>query len=339
MHIEIEIPRPWLTLGLLVGLVGMVIWLQSSGNVQATTASPPSLIPVVSTLRNGEPSTINPSGAVDPASTDPHTLGSGGDGRPASQRIADAEENIRRGRAEEAFLAHREEILHYELDVLERERASMRADVAPAMEQQFQESERRLHELLRDQTKADEFLRAAFQELWDAQGRMTDAGSVVVPGIAPRLLWPVEPLLGISAYFHDRSYAEIFPQLPWHDAVDIPVPQHSIVRVAADGIVKNVADNGYGFSYLLIDHGNGVTTLYGHVMDFLVREGEQVKAGQPVAYSSGLPGAKGSGPDSTGPHTHFSLRINGVAVDPLPYLPTFMSPDGSMIPKSSAAFE
>ena len=63
----------------------------------------------------------------------------------------------------------------------------------------------------------------------------------------------------------------------------------------------------------MIDHGGGISTLYGHLSDVYVEEGDIVVAGEPI-------GAVGSTGWSTGPHLHFEVRIDGKAVNPLPYI-------------------
>ena len=68
----------------------------------------------------------------------------------------------------------------------------------------------------------------------------------------------------------------------------------------------------YG-NYVVVDHGNGLSTLYAHMSALTVSAGQSVSAGQQV----GLVGSTGS---STGPHLHFEVRINGSNVDPAPYL-------------------
>jgi murein DD-endopeptidase MepM/ murein hydrolase activator NlpD len=132
------------------------------------------------------------------------------------------------------------------------------------------------------------------------------------------LQWPVEPQLGISAYFDDAGYQERFG-IP-HKAIDIPEDQGSPVRAAADGIVIKVSDRGMGFNALTIQHGGGLSTLYGHVSEFFVEEGQEVYAGEVVARSGGTPKTPGAGLLTTGPHLHFEALLDGEHVDPLEYL-------------------
>ena len=70
---------------------------------------------------------------------------------------------------------------------------------------------------------------------------------------------------------------------------------------------------GYGY-YVCIDHGNGLTTLYGHCSQLLARVGQTVQSGDIIALS-------GSTGRSTGPHLHFEVRVNGERTNPRAYLP------------------
>lgn len=131
--------------------------------------------------------------------------------------------------------------------------------------------------------------------------------------------WPVQPDRGISAYFHDPSYAGTFGVQ--HNAIDIPVYQGSTVRASAEGVVYTTRDNGYGYSYIILAHAGGFMTVYGHMSSILVEEGDLVNQGGIIGLSGGMPGTKGAGYMTTGPHLHFEVLSNGLYVDPLDYLP------------------
>jgi murein DD-endopeptidase MepM/ murein hydrolase activator NlpD len=133
-----------------------------------------------------------------------------------------------------------------------------------------------------------------------------------------QFMWPVEPIKGISAYFRDPNYAASFGIQ--HNAVDIPIYQGSPIRSAADGVVYTAKDGGYGYSYIIVAHADGFSTVYGHVSNILVKEGQFVSKGSIIALSGGMPGTKGSGYLTTGPHLHFETLKNGVYTDPLNYL-------------------
>ena len=100
-----------------------------------------------------------------------------------------------------------------------------------------------------------------------------------------------------------------------HSGMDLAVPTGTSVRAALPGTVTVSTYNqgGYGY-YVMIDHGNGLSTLYGHNSQLLARVGQTVDAGDVIALS-------GSTGRSTGPHLHFEVRINGERTNPRSYLP------------------
>lgn len=131
------------------------------------------------------------------------------------------------------------------------------------------------------------------------------------------LSWPVSARR-ISAYFMDPSYTRYFG-VP-HYGIDIPTAQGSIIRAPADGYVVKYRNAGFGYSYVLLHHGGGLSTVYGHVLAALVAEGSYVKKSDPIAKSGGAPGTLGAGWMTTGPHLHFETRVNGSAVNPFNFL-------------------
>ena len=100
-----------------------------------------------------------------------------------------------------------------------------------------------------------------------------------------------------------------------HSGMDLAVPTGTSVRAALPGTVTVSTYNqgGYGY-YVMIDHGNGLSTLYGHNSQLLARVGQTVEAGDVIALS-------GSTGRSTGPHLHFEVRINGERTNPRSYVP------------------
>jgi len=102
-------------------------------------------------------------------------------------------------------------------------------------------------------------------------------------------------------------------QSRWHEGIDIAAPRGTPIMTSADGFVTfDGYKSGYGQT-LIVDHGNGISTLYAHCSSLLVQEGDYVKRGMIIA-------SVGNTGRSTGPHLHYVVQIDGVAVDPLAYI-------------------
>lgn len=124
-------------------------------------------------------------------------------------------------------------------------------------------------------------------------------------GDAP-LAWPLVGVL--YARFGKRGETQ-------HDGIDIASPLGSLVLAAGDGEVLFAgAQKGYG-NVVALQHAKGLVTLYAHNQALLVKEGERVKAGQPIA-------KVGEASKTTGPHIHFEVREGGKPKDPLKFLPS-----------------
>jgi len=131
--------------------------------------------------------------------------------------------------------------------------------------------------------------------------------------------WSVSPEGGITAYYHDPSYRQHFGVQ--HNAIDIRQSQGAPIFAPANGYVYKVQDNGMGYSYIILAHKDNMMTVYGHVSDFMVDEGDLVHTGDIIGLSGGMPGTKGAGWMTTGPHLHFEVYKDGEHVNPLDYLP------------------
>lgn len=125
-----------------------------------------------------------------------------------------------------------------------------------------------------------------------------------------QLGWPASG--EITSPFGYRTHP-IWGTTIYHAGIDIGVDEGVPVHAADGGtVVWSGWMGGYGYA-VVIDHGNGLSTLYGHNSELVVSEGETVGKGQVIAYA-------GSTGNSTGPHVHFEVRVNGDPVDPMGYL-------------------
>lgn len=230
--------------------------------------------------------------------------------------VFDQEQESKRIRLAQELAERQEEILRYQIRSLEDQMRTFNVNGGPEVRDAYHASVKELIDLLMNKQRGEEELMESLTQIQEAQGRVlaTELGPLRSP---IRLSWPVEPLYGISAHFDDPGYQKIFG-FP-HKAVDIPVEQGTTVVAPADGVVEEYVDNGTGYSWLTIRH-DGYATLYGHITEALVQPGDAVWAGDPIAKSGGLPGSKGSGRMTTGPHLHFELITDEGHVDPEPYL-------------------
>ncbi|HEY6308156.1 MAG TPA: M23 family metallopeptidase [Candidatus Angelobacter sp.] len=123
-------------------------------------------------------------------------------------------------------------------------------------------------------------------------------------------LWPVQGR--ITGSFGERT-DPFSGEGAFHRGVDISSDIGTRILAPADGIVQ-FADvmNGYGRT-VMVDHGNGISTLYGHLSGFAVSQGQQVHRGDTLGYV-------GQSGRSTGPHLHYEVRIFNTPVNPHKYL-------------------
>jgi len=116
----------------------------------------------------------------------------------------------------------------------------------------------------------------------------------------------------ISDYYGSRKHP-ILNKWRMHKGIDFAGKLNSDIYAAGDGVVKSVRySSGYGLC-VIITHSNGLSTIYGHLNDAVVKKGDVVKASQKI----GLLGNTGI---STGPHLHFEIKVNKRSIDPLKLL-------------------
>ncbi len=150
--------------------------------------------------------------------------------------------------------------------------------------------------------------------------RLSDLDSSKLEKLDSDFVWPVTKNY-ITATFHDPDYPyrNIIGE---HSAIDIRASQGTTLRATASGYVAKVKFNGSrSYAYIMIIHGDGYSSVYGHVSKVLVSEDDYVLQGQVIGASGGMPGTPGAGYFTTGPHLHFEIRKNGIPVNPLDYLP------------------
>lgn len=130
--------------------------------------------------------------------------------------------------------------------------------------------------------------------------------------IGGEMLWPVPGYTKLSSTFKMRVHP-ITGVYKLHTGIDIPAPIGTNFLAANEGVVVKANYNTAYGNMVMIDHGGGVSTLYAHGDKIMVTLGQIVKKGDVVLQT-------GNTGNSTGPHAHFEVRINGAPVDPLPYV-------------------
>jgi murein DD-endopeptidase MepM/ murein hydrolase activator NlpD len=163
---------------------------------------------------------------------------------------------------------------------------------------------------LKKLAKQEDELLARSRELTSIIASKSSSGSGSGGGTG-QLMWPCSGT--VVSYFGWRVHP-ILKIERFHTGIDIAAPYGTPIKAADGGTVIMAAwYGGYG-NTIIIDHGDGLSTLYAHQSSMRVGSGAGVSRGQVIGYvgSTGL---------STGPHLHFETRVNGQPVDPMRYLP------------------
>lgn len=130
------------------------------------------------------------------------------------------------------------------------------------------------------------------------------------------MLWPVATTgTVITSNYGSRVYpiAGTNVVTDFHLGIDIAAPSGSLIVSALDGVVVYAGWLGSYGNCIMVQHGNGITTVYGHGQKVLTERGKEVKQGEPIM-------EVGSTGNSTGPHCHFEVRIDGKTTDPLQFV-------------------
>ncbi len=213
----------------------------------------------------------------------------------ASKRVVEeTRAALERQRAEEERLAQDAEEKHMELLIKKHDKDKL----LEMMEYDREVSQRAYEELIAASAEVERLIQAS-------RYRYQFPG-----GGSGAMIWP---LIGeITSEYGWRTHP-IYGDARYHSGMDIGGDYGDPIVAAAAGIVTYSGwISGYGYA-VIIDHGGGISTLYGHNEALAVAEGQTVAQGQVIAYC-------GSTGNSTGPHCHFEVREGGEPVDPMGYL-------------------
>lgn len=214
---------------------------------------------------------------------------------------------------EAAEIQSRQDILNKQMEEIEKDRAALgekkaaldkvraeRAQLLYKAEEEKRSSESEYQRML----AVSENIKAMIQS-------MEAASSMPAGGGSGAFRWPCSG--PITSYYGWRTHP-IFQTKRYHSGIDIAVDTGTPIRAAASGtVIYSGWMGGYGYC-VMISHGGGLVSLYGHNSSLAVGEGQRVSQGQVIAYA-------GSTGYSTGPHCHFEVRVHGEVTDPLNYLP------------------
>ena len=145
-----------------------------------------------------------------------------------------------------------------------------------------------------------------------AEAKARELGLNDIAGTVGGYIWPCNGIRWITSMFGGRQSPGGIGSTN-HKGVDIGTPMGTPVLAAKSGTVTWASWNGGYGNCIIISHGNGNSTLYGHLSDYNVTTDQQVKQGQVIGYS-------GNTGNSTGPHLHFGIIENNSWIDPLNYL-------------------
>ncbi len=205
-------------------------------------------------------------------------------------------EELENGIQELASLKASEEQKRADVTSRSRERESYLSKV--------QADRRQLEQALDQMERESEALNKIIADL-QAQGQKRQSHPL-------SMIWPATGGW-ISSYYGNRLHP-ILDYYRWHSGIDYAADSGAPIKAMEDGTVILAGSNGGYGNCVILDHGGGVSTLYGHASKILVKKGQEVLKGQTIA----LVGSTGL---SNGPHLHFEVRVNGETQNPQRWLP------------------
>ncbi len=226
--------------------------------------------------------------------------------------------------AKRSDLQSTEDTLTANQNVIKQKTEEVEAKLS-ALNAQTKELKVSIDEYNSEMSRLDEEIKAAIRKSNQSSGGSSNSSSGSNAGSMDSNVsnsgwaWPL-PYSGVylSSYYGYR-YHPIDGDWRYHSGIDISMSGaygKNIIATRAGTVIlsslESESGTGYG-NYIIIDHGDGYTSLYGHCSELLVSEGQTVSQGQIIA-------KVGSTGWSTGPHLHFEVRYNGSTVDPLDYV-------------------
>lgn len=205
-------------------------------------------------------------------------------------------------------------------DVLRAEQAELEKDIEEAInlildiQNNLEERQAEYDEIMAAEDAANANIDKLVAEL-EAQRRAEQANNGGGSGGAGSganstgsFIWPVASYVYVSSRFGQRVHP-ITGEIKNHTGIDIASNQGTTIYAADGGTITLAAWNGGYGNCVMIDHGNGYVTLYGHMSSIAVSQGQTVSQGDTIGYV-------GSTGNSTGPHLHFEVLKNGTRIDP-----------------------
>ena len=193
---------------------------------------------------------------------------------------------------EQLISAKEQEIQGYETDITNREQAIKEYEAEIAAQNELIES--------LEQAKAEE------------KKRIAAANGVILTYDGGAFVWPAPSYTRISDDYGNRTHPILKVQ-QFHNGTDMAAPKGTSILAAYDGVVVQAGYSSTMGNYIFIDHGDELYTIYMHASELFVATDDIVIRGEKIA-------TVGSTGRSTGPHLHFSVRLNGSYVSPWNYL-------------------